>query len=143
MKPLQPVLAVGAVVLHEGRLLLVRRMQPPAVGAWSVPGGRVEPGETLTAAVAREVLEETGLLVAVDELVGWVERTGDAYHFVILDFFAHVLGDDLEPVAGDDAGEARWVEAADLDELPLVAGLADFLRDHGVHLGTGGGSKKD
>jgi 8-oxo-dGTP diphosphatase len=128
----EPALAVGAIVVHEGRLLLVRRLRPPAAGTWTVPGGRVEPGETLTEAVAREVLEETGLTVEVGDLAGWVERAGEGYHFVILDFLARVAGDRVEPVPGDDAADARWVEPEVLSELPLVAGLADFLRDHGI-----------
>ena len=72
---------------------------------WSVPGGRVEAGETLAEAVVRELAEETGLEAVCDELVGWVERIGDGYHYVILDFRVTVL-DQAEPVAGDDAAEA-------------------------------------
>jgi 8-oxo-dGTP diphosphatase len=83
-----PELAVGAVVVHAGCLLLVRRGSPPAAGLWSVPGGRVEPGETLTEAVAREVREETSLDVEAGELLGWVERRTGGHHYLIVDFWA-------------------------------------------------------
>src|SRR5690606_20497788 len=95
------------------------------------PGGRVEPGELLAEAVVREVREETGIECVCGELVGWVERFDDDHHFVILDFEATVLTDD-EPVAGDDAAEARWVPLSELLELRLVEGLAEFLHDNGV-----------
>ena len=127
----RPVVAVGAVVVVDGNLLLVRRGRGPAVGAWSVPGGRVEPGETLAEAVVRELDEETGLEGVCGPLVGWVERIGDDHHFVILDFWATLL-DEREPVAGDDAVEVAWVPLADVASWPVVEGLAEFLHQHGV-----------
>lgn len=126
---------MGAVAVHQGRLLLVRRGHGPAAGSWSLPGGRVEPGETLHEAVVREVHEETGLEVVVDRFVGYVERFGDEpapYHFVILDFLVTVLEPDRDPVPGDDAAEARWVASPDLADLRLVTGLPEFLADHGL-----------
>ena len=123
--------AVGAIVRRADELLLVRRGRPPAVGEWSVPGGRVEPGELLMEAVVRELHEETGLRGVCGPLVGWVERIGEGYHFVILDFEATVIGDS-EPTAGSDAAEARWWPVAEVAALPLVEGLAEFLYDHGV-----------
>jgi 8-oxo-dGTP diphosphatase len=126
-----PEVAVGAVAVRVDQLLLVRRGRGPAAGEWSVPGGRVEPGETLHAAVVREVLEETGLEVVVDRFLGWVERITDSYHFVILDFAVTPLVD-ATPVAGDDAAEVAWVPFADLSDLRLVDGPYDFLRDGGV-----------
>jgi ADP-ribose pyrophosphatase YjhB (NUDIX family) len=122
---------VGAVAVRDGALLLVRRGRGPAAGEWSVPGGRVEPGETLHAAVVREVLEETGLEVVVDCFLGWVERIGDAFHFVILDFAVTPL-EETPPVAGDDAAEVAWVRFEDLADRRLVDGLYEFLRDTGV-----------
>ncbi len=133
----RPEVAVGGVAVHDERILLVRRGRGPAAGEWSVPGGRVEPGETLHEAVVREVGEETGLEVVVTGFLGWVERIGDedeagGYHFVILDFAVDPLEPDADPVAGDDAAEVAWVPLHELSGLRLVAGLLDFLEDTGV-----------
>ena len=120
-------------MIRDEQLLLVRRGHGPAAGEWSVPGGRVDTGETLAEAVVREVSEETGLDVICDELVGWVERIGPDHHFVIFDFRATPLDPlEAEPRAGDDAAEAAWVPLTDLADLRLVDGLAEFLADHGV-----------
>ncbi len=123
--------AVGAIVRRSDELLLVRRGRPPAVGEWSVPGGRVEPGELLMEAVVRELHEETGLRGVCGPLVGWVERISEDHHFVILDFEATVIGD-FEPTAGTDAAEARWWPVTEVASLRLVEGLAEFLYDHGI-----------
>jgi 8-oxo-dGTP diphosphatase len=126
-----PQVCVGAIVVVEERLLLVRRGRQPGAGEWSVPGGRVEPGETLAEAVVREVGEETGLEGVCGGLVGWVERIGADHHFVILDFWVTLL-DDREPVAGDDAAEVEWVPLSEVAERRLVDGLAEFLHHHDV-----------
>jgi ADP-ribose pyrophosphatase YjhB (NUDIX family) len=130
-----PVVAVGAVAVADDAVLLVRRGRGPAQGEWSVPGGRVEPGESVHGAVVRETYEETGLEVVVDRFLGWTERIGgadDPHHFVILDFAVTALDPGRPLVAGDDAAEAAWVPLAELGEHRLVAGLDDFLRDVGV-----------
>lgn len=127
----RPELCVGAVAVDQDRLLLVRRGHGPGAGWWSVPGGRVEHGETLAEATVRELREETGLEGVCGELLGWVERLEDPYHFVILDFVVTVL-DPSGPVAGDDAAEVAWVPLTDVADLRLVEGLAEFLHDHGV-----------
>ncbi len=127
-----PELAVGAVAMCDDRLLLIRRGHGPGAGHWSVPGGRVEAGEPLAAAVVREVAEETSLDVVVDELLGWVERFDDDRHLVILDFRVTVLDTDAPPRAGDDAADAAWVSITDLSDYRLVDGLVDFLIDVGV-----------
>lgn len=125
----RPELSVGAVVVDDDRLLMVRRGRPPGLGLWSLPGGRVERGETLAEAVVRELAEETGLACACGPLVGWVERISEDHHFVILDFEATPL-DVGELRAGDDAAEAAWVPLADVAELDVVDGLVEFLADH-------------
>ena len=127
-----PELAVGAVAVSDDQLLLVRRGRGPAAGEWSVPGGRVAVGEPAEAAVVREVAEETGLDVVVDELLGWVERFDEGHHFVILDFRVTVLDPDAPVHPGDDATEAAWVPIPDLGDYRLVNGLVDFLEDVGV-----------
>ncbi len=125
-----PELCVGAIVVDEDRLLMIRRGRGPAQGEWSVPGGHVQLGETLAEAVVRELFEETGLEGVCDHLVGWVERFDDGRHFVILDFAVTVL-DANDPRAGDDAAEAAWVPSSDVTSLHLTEGLAEFLHDHG------------
>ena len=127
-----PELAVGAVAVSDDQLLLVRRGHGPAAGEWSVPGGHVAVGEPVEAAVVREVAEETGLDVVVDELLGWVERFDEGQHFVILDFRVTVLDPDAAVRPGDDAAEAAWVPIPDLGDYRLVTGLVDFLEDVGV-----------
>jgi len=126
-----PQLCVGAVVVSDGRLLMVQRGRDPGAGQWSVPGGRVEPGETPRQAVARELAEETGVRAECEALLGSVERRGPDHHFVILDYRMRVVSSE-EPVAGDDAAEVAWVPLTDVKGLRLVEGLASFLADHGV-----------
>ncbi|GAA2889831.1 NUDIX domain-containing protein [Streptosporangium fragile] len=126
---------VGAVIFDgSGRMLLVRRGRPPGEGLWSVPGGRVEPGESDAEAVVREVLEETGLTVVPGRLVGTVDRPGPGgVVYEIRDYLAEVAGGTL--AAGDDAADARWVAPAELVRLPLTPGLLDALTEWAV-IGT-------
>lgn len=139
--PSRPETCVGAVVVEQGHLLLIQRGRGAALGQWSVPGGRVEWGETLAQAVEREVAEETGLAVVCDTFIGWVELMGPDHHYVILDFRAHlVTGHPSSPttqglpplLAGDDAADAAWVPLGELGSVPLVDGLYRFLAEHGV-----------
>lgn len=121
-----PTVAVGAFVFDAaGRVLLVERGRPPGVGLWTVPGGKLEPGETLAQAVAREVREETGLVVEIGALACVVEHITSDYHYVILDYLARVIGGEL--AAGSDVVTARFVDDVELATLPLTDGLEPVL----------------
>jgi 8-oxo-dGTP diphosphatase len=110
----------------EGRLLLVKRVNEPGAGLWSLPGGRVEPGETDADAVVREVAEETGLQVRTTRLVGRVRRGP----YLIADYACELVGGLAR--AGDDASDVRWVDAAAYAALPVVDGLTDALSSWGA-----------
>lgn len=121
-----PVACVGAFVRDaDGRLLLVKRGQPPSEGQWSVPGGRQEFGETARQAAAREVLEETGLEVEVGALAHQVDLIDNDVHYAIVDFHARLVGGHLE--AGDDATEAAWFTDDEALRLDLVASVRAWL----------------
>ena len=126
-----PELCVGAVVVRPGAILLIRRGSPPGEGLWSVPGGRVQRGESLVDAVRRELQEETGLDGEVGDAVGWTELIGRRRHYVIVDYRVTVVPDAL-PTAGSDAADAAWVAFDDLENWDLVDGLIQFLADHHV-----------
>ena len=125
--PEAPRLAVGAVVFHQGKVLLVLRNQEPARGVWAIPGGSVNLGETLQAAAEREVLEETGLSIQAGEIIYTFEVIQrDAagrvlYHYVILDLAAEPLNPDQVLAAADDVYDAGWFSRADLErpDLPV------------------------
>jgi 8-oxo-dGTP diphosphatase len=126
-----PEIAVGAIAIERDCLLMIRRGRGAAAGQWSIPGGRVELGETLASAVVRETLEETGLEVVCDRYVGWVERIDDSYHYVIHDFLVTVL-DGGNPQAGDDASEACWIPFEEITNYNVVDGLIEFLAEHQI-----------
>ncbi len=122
---------VGAIARDgQGRLLLVQRGHEPAMGRWSIPGGRVEPGESDHQAVAREVAEETGLLVAPGALAGMVERDGlGGSVYEIYDYLCTVVSGSA--AADSDAAALCWAGPAELSSLPLTDGLIDTLRGWG------------
>lgn len=121
------VACVGGLAYDAGgRLLLVRRRNDPGRGLWSVPGGRVEPGESDAQALTREMHEETGFTVVTGDLVGRVQRGP----YSIADYRCTVTGGELR--AGDDALDARWCDAADLAALPLVDELLETLTAWGA-----------
>ncbi|MFI6904242.1 NUDIX hydrolase [Nonomuraea sp. NPDC050394] len=123
---------VGAIVFDEfGRLLLIQRGHPPGEGLWSLPGGRVNPGETDHDALIREIREETGLTITPGPLTGAVDRPGPGQTvYEIRDYLATPTGGELVP--GDDAKDARWCTAADLTGLPLTDGLLATLTSWNV-----------
>ena len=114
--PVAPLVGVGAVIVAEGKVLLVRRGNEPLKGRWTLPGGLVELGEALTEGVVREVREETGLAVEPVELIELLDRiqregTRIQYHYVLADYLCRVVGGALQ--AASDADAARWVERAE------------------------------
>lgn len=131
--PEHPMVGVAAIVIQDGRVLLVKRDHDPDRGKWSVPGGLVEAGETLAAAVKRETLEETGLTVEPGEMATIAEAiTPDGrgrvrLHYVLIDFFARPTGGRLQ--ASSDAGDLRWVTGHEAMALDLTDGVRVFLRE--------------
>jgi 8-oxo-dGTP diphosphatase len=122
---------VGAVIRDDkGRLLLVKRGHEPGAGLWSLPGGRIEPGETDAEALVREMREETGLEVEPGPLLGTVRRPAvDGAVLDIRDYAATVISGTLRP--GDDAADARWVSGEELDSLAITEGLVETLTGWG------------
>ena len=128
-----PVCAVGAMIFKDGRILLVKRGQPPAFGKWSIPGGVVQLGETLEEAVIREAREETGLEVQPLRIGKVVERifrdveSRIEYHYIILDYVCEIRGGTLR--AGSDASAVDLVSFESLDQLELTEGTAQVIRE--------------
>lgn len=129
--PDKPLVGVGAVIVHDGRVLLIRRGQAPLLGEWSLPGGVLECGETLREATIREAREETGLVVDTVDMLGVYERvirTDDnrvRYHFVLIDFLCRPIAGN--PQAGSDASEVRWFTREELPPLNLAFDASDVV----------------
>ncbi len=135
--PTAPIVAVGAIIRHQDRIVLIRRDQEPAKGRWTFPGGAVELGESLEEAVRREVLEETGLRVEVGGVAAAIdvvlrdERGRVRYHYVIIDYHARPAGAQhaagtLQP--GGDVSDARWFCLDDLDSLEMTEKAEELAR---------------
>jgi ADP-ribose pyrophosphatase YjhB (NUDIX family) len=135
------VVGVGSIVVDAGRVLLVKRRNPPLQGRWSLPGGRVELGETLVEAVRREVLEECGLAVSVGPLVDVVDRihrdeAGAGEHHIVLADYVCRCEVPAAAVAGSDAADLRWAEFGELADLGVAEATIDVIR-HGLDLAMG------
>jgi 8-oxo-dGTP diphosphatase len=130
--PERPIVGVGAVIIHEGRVLIVQRAYEPRKGDWTVPGGVLEVGETLRAGVEREVLEETGYVVKAGDVVDvfeniWPDANGKTeFHFVLIDFLCELISGELTPAT--DVSDARWIMPADLSSLELIGKTAVAIR---------------
>jgi 8-oxo-dGTP diphosphatase len=129
--PDRPFVGVGAIIVENNRVLLVKRGHPPLAGEWSIPGGVLEVGETLSEAAAREVLEETGLTVEPTVLLGVYDRIlrdpdhRTLYHYVLIDFLCRRISG--EPLAAGDAAEARWFPREKIPELQLAKDTAEVI----------------
>lgn len=134
-----PTIGVGGVLLNSRQeVLLIKRNQAPAQGLWSIPGGRLEPGESLVDACHREFKEETNLGIEVNHIVAVVERKLEGFHYVIIDFSVQLTDEaDFIPIANSDVAEAKWISLDDLGQYDLVAGLAEIIRR--THDGLVGG----
>jgi mutator protein MutT len=130
--PETPLVGVGAVIIDQGRVVLVKRRFPPLAGEWSIPGGRLRTGETLREGVAREVREEIGLTVEPAELLGVYDRLlrDEAgrilYHYVLIDFLCRRLAGGLQ--AGGDADDSRWFSQEEIGRISLLEDTAEVIR---------------
>jgi len=121
--PSAPKAAVGAVVIEEGRILLVKRKYPPKKGNWAIPGGSVNLGESLQAAAEREIMEETGLIIEAKEpvytfdLIEHDSKGKILFHYVVVDLLAEYVSGDLHPA--DDVSDARWFNPDEIDGLEI------------------------
>jgi 8-oxo-dGTP diphosphatase len=124
-----PTLAVSGIVFNnQKQVLIIKRNQPPAMGLWSIPGGKLEPGESLAEACQREIREETGLETDIKNIVAVVERRIEGFHYIIIDFLSILMDETgIVPIAQSDVAEARWVSIERLADYNLVAGLTEII----------------
>lgn len=139
----EPAIGIGGIVFNNQRqVLMIKRDQPPAKGMWSIPGGKLEAGESMTVACKREVKEETGLDIEVGQIVAVVERRIEDFHYVIIDFMGRLHDHDMAtPIAQSDVAEAKWISIDKIADYPLVDGLAEIImRSYRLtKLNSGGG----
>ncbi len=139
--PEVPLVGVGAIIIENGRVVLVKRAHPPLQAEWSIPGGVLEVGELVREAAIREAREETGLIVETRELLGVYERIlrnpeeRVQYHYVLIDFLCHWVAGDL--AAASDAAEVRWFTRDELSGLKLAEDTLDVVRKGFAKLGLG------
>jgi 8-oxo-dGTP diphosphatase len=137
IQPSHPQLAVSAAIFRDGRILLVRRARSPAKGFYSLPGGRVEFGESLHTALHREIDEETGLKIEILGLAGWREvlpGTGASGHYLIMSFAARWIG--REPVLNDELDDFRWLAPDGFGDLQVTGGLQEVIQSAQGLLGS-------
>jgi 8-oxo-dGTP diphosphatase len=134
-----PLVGVGAIIIEDSRVLLVKRAHPPLQAQWSIPGGVLEIGEMIREAAVREAREETGLVVEPEDLLGVYDRIlrdieeRVQYHYVLIDFLCRRIGGEL--LAASDAAEVRWFKRDELPELNLAEDTIDVIRKGFVRLG--------
>jgi len=130
--PKQPVVGIGAVIIQNGKILLEKRKSEPGKGKWSIPGGLVELGESVSQTVVREVVEETGLEVCEPKLIDVVDnvvrdKNGEVkYHFVIVDYFVKLKGGNMK--ASSDAEELQWVPLSEVEKYDLTKTFRAFIQ---------------
>ncbi|MGZ8135770.1 MAG: NUDIX hydrolase [Methylococcaceae bacterium] len=134
-----PAVGVGAIVFnHRKEVLLIERNQAPAMGLWSIPGGKQEAGESLSEACVREVREETGLDVVVKHIIAVVERRTEGFHYVIIDYLAQLADAEKSmPMAQSDVAQAKWVNLEQLADYDLVVGLVEIIMRSYAIYGSG------
>jgi ADP-ribose pyrophosphatase YjhB (NUDIX family) len=130
--PKQPLVGVGALIIENGRAVLIKRGKAPLLGEWSIPGGMLELGETLRQGAEREAFEETGLTVKATELLGVFDRVVPdsegriIYHYVLIDFLCERVSGELQ--AGADAADAQWLTPEEIRSLPLAEDTAAVIQ---------------
>jgi 8-oxo-dGTP diphosphatase len=130
--PDRPMIGIGAIIIEDSRVLLIKRGHPPLMGDWSIPGGMLELGETVREAAIREAREETGLTVDPNELLGVFDRVirddqgRVQYHYVLIDFLCRRTSGEV--LAAGDADEARWFTQEEATKLPLAKDTAEVIR---------------
>ncbi len=125
-----PSLGVGGILFDScQQVLLIKRNQAPAQGFWSIPGGKLEPGESLVEACRREFYEETNLDVDVKHIVAVVDRQLEGFHYVIIDFYVELVDErKCTPIALSDVAEAKWIGLDEFGQYDLVTGLAEIIK---------------